>query len=271
MFPRPPFVTLIFTNTTNNSTKSTPISRERKRALIILIALPLLLSEGNGLKEHAEPVIQQVPNSFMFQSIGDLYPVTNFVHMRVSLQLSELQRSANEVCHEAETLSILFNEYSSGNVAENKTFKLSPKMSKDMMNDNLAKVPFERFSPDHVKKKVGQTFSIYFATVLDMLQKGCMQILDTMALATQLFKQDEPPGGRQKRQILGGFALLLGAYNQYELHQLSSTVDQVKQAQLHIVSAVQMQIKQTESLEEEIQSLDGKLQQLQIDTSFFEF
>ena len=32
-----------------------------------------------------------------------------------------------------------------------------------------------------------------------------------------------------------------------------------------------MQIKQTESLEEEVQSLDGRLQQLQIDTSFREF
>lgn len=151
------------------------ILRAGRTTLMWIMIFTIIHQGSKGLVESTEPIIQTVPNSFIFQSIGELYPVTNFVHMRVSLQLDELQRLEQEVCEEANKLKLIFREYSSGQVINSESFNLSSKMSQDMLNDDLKKVSFERFSAEHLKKKIGAAFSVYFATVLDMLRKGCDQ------------------------------------------------------------------------------------------------
>ena len=60
MFPRPPFIPLIFTKTTVNSSRGTLISRKRKRALMTLISVPLLLKGGIGLKEHEDILLPPI-------------------------------------------------------------------------------------------------------------------------------------------------------------------------------------------------------------------
>ena len=70
---------------------------------------------------------------------------------------------------------------------------------------------------------------------------------------------------------MGGISLLLGVYNSYEIYQLSSKVDQVKQAQKHIVTSIEHVIEQTSYLAEDVKNIDRRLNQLSENSSFREF
>ena len=106
-----------------------------------------------------------------------------------------------------------------------------------------------------------------------MLDQGCNQAHNTVDLLVHLFKPKDEDKRIRKRQAgpLAALSLLLGIYNTYEIHQLSSTVDQIGQNQKHLLSAVKHIVEQTSFLAEDIKSMDDRLKQLQKDASFREF
>ena len=109
--------------------------------------------------------------------------------------------------------------------------------------------------------------------MIDMLHQSCLQATAHVDLLLNLFNQEQEPEGRKRRQagVLGGISLLLGVYNSYEIYQLSSKVDQVKQAQKHIVTSIEHVIEQTSYLTEDVKNIDRRLNQLSENSSFREF
>ena len=115
------------------------------------------------------PTIHKIDKAFMFQTIGDLHPVTNHLHIRTTVSLTSLENITISICSKSRQLRNIFETYTSGRFQTSATYNISSKMRLDVANDNISKQPFRRFSPEHLSHKVGKPFIVYFATILQML------------------------------------------------------------------------------------------------------
>ena len=132
----------------------------------------------------------------MFQTIGDLHPITNHLHIRTTVSLTNLEGIAVSICNKSKQLRHIFETYRSGKIENSTAVNISQKMRIDANNDNIPKHQFRRFSAEHFSHKVGKSFLVYFATILQMLEQGCEQIDSIVHLAVSLFKRNQ----QQRRQ-----------------------------------------------------------------------
>lgn len=186
------------------------------------------------------PTIHKAATSFLFQNKGTLYPVTNILHLRTTIKLTGLRAMVKNLCDNANKVEAVYEAYT-GLIRGEQAFNLSSDMTTDLSNDNISNKPFERYSQAHISKKIGQGFKIQFNPMIDMLHQSCLQATTHVDLLLNLFNQEQDSPRRKKRQagVLGGISLLLGIYNSYEIHQLSSKVDQIEQAEKDIVTSVE--------------------------------
>ena len=176
------------------------------------------------------------------------------------------------ICDNTNKVEAIYEAYT-GLIRGERAFNLSSDMTTDLSNDNLSGKSFERYSQAHFSKKIGQGFKIQFNSIIDMLHQSCLQASTHVDLLLNLFNQEQESPRRMKRQagVLGGISLLLGIYNSYEIYQLSSKVDQIEQAEKHIVTSVKHVIEQTSYLAEDVKNIDRRLNQLSEESSFREF
>ena len=70
------------------------------------------------------------------------------------------------------------------------------------------------------------------------LQSNCRQGSETFALVEKILYVQPLTVTKRNRRFIGEIALLLSGFSFYEVQQLSSEVDQVKQNQKHLIAAV---------------------------------
>ena len=244
-----------------SSSTTTDSSKDTQTRLTLPAQIPI---------PSVTPTIHKIDKAFMFQTIGDLHPITNHLHIRTTVSLTSLENITISICSKSRQLRNIFETYTSGRFQTSATYNISSKMRLDVANDNISKQPFRRFSPEHLSHKVGKPFIVYFATILQMLEQGCDQINSIIQLAVNLFKRNQQHH-REKRQLLGGLSLLMGIYNTYELEQLSSRMSSINSNQDHLIAAVKHEVEQTTKLTEEMTRLDKQLIKLQRDVSFREY
>lgn len=174
--------------------------------------------------EDQVQILQALP-SVIFQKIGALCPTLSFGHVRVSANLSEHQDTAHRVCSTTMLFKGLTN-YTTPGILHN----LSPQVA-------------TAFSLAEQGKYPSKPFTSFMKAMVNTIESKCHLGEVGIGLVQQIFRSAPIASSTRdtihdKRQILGAISLLFSAYNFYEIQQLSSEVDTLKQNQCHIITAI---------------------------------
>ena len=98
--------------------------------------------------------------------------------------------------------------------------------------------------------------------IVSSIESKCHEGEVSMGLIQQIFRSvpiasstRDTIHDRSKKQILGAISLLFSAYNFYEIQQLSSEVDHLKQNQRHIITS-------SKALDEAAKTMQGNFELL---------
>ena len=187
------------------------------------------------------PTISKAGEMFLFNKIGTLSPVLQFVHIRTTVNLRELEQLAIEICsYEAivHRLQVFwepnnhFMEFKHSKTSEQTVdnLKIHPSLTK-MFNTTA----FQRW-------KEGEHYLGWKASVQRRsmsLRNMCRQAKDKVILVKTLYSHNKlslkHSAPRKKRSFGGAISLLFSLFQEVQLYDLSSRVDRVQQAQKHII------------------------------------
>ena len=111
----------------NHSLSSFPSKMWHTILAWIWIALPEVWGNHESLKKvnspfevevpSKEPTFHGVNSSFIFKSIGTLYPTISYVHVRGTINTSVIEEMVETVCDRSERIENFFMAYSKGKLS----------------------------------------------------------------------------------------------------------------------------------------------------------
>ena len=231
----------------------------------IWIALPEVWGNHENLKKvnspfeveipSKEPTFHGVNSSFIFKSIGTLYPTISYVHVRGTINTSVIEEMVETVCDRSERIENFFMAYSKG--------KLSYMHAEILQR-------YKNANDAVLEERIGRkSFRVHMQSSIMLLRQSCFHANGIARLALDLLRRNTDD--KDKRQILGAAALLFSMYNREELNELSSKVSSTVQNQKHIVHGMEMVMNETDKIKGNMLDLEQEFDQLQRNLSMLEF
>ena len=229
--------------------------------LAILLVYPAQGASYNAYQDQSpfgieipddEPTFNKVNSSFIFKTIGVLYPTISYVHIRGTLDTNLMEEMVNEVCARTRKIEQFFEQYINGKFQH--------------MHEEIIK----RYSKVSHGQEIGRKyFKTHMRSSLLLLEQSCVHAQGISRLALELLRKDT--GDIDKRQIMGAAALLFSLYNREELNELSSKVSTTIQNQRHIVHGMNLVINETDKIRGNVVNLKHEFTQLERNLSMLEF
>lgn len=113
------------------------------------------------------------------------------------------------------------------------------------------------------------SFSSIMRVMVNGLDSNCRESKVSLGLVQQIFKSVPIASStldtreREKRQALGIISLLFSVYNQREIQQLSSEVDNLSQNQRHIITSIKALAEATEKVQSNFLTLANETRELE--------
>lgn len=214
--------------------------------------------EAQRIPSRIDDTVQilQPPPSIIFQKVGTLYPTSNFGHMRITANLSELQEAAHRICNTARLFKGLTNYTEPSILRSISTQAANAFIAAEQVMSTNGRYPTKPFS------------SLTKAMV-NTVESKCHDGEVGMGLVQQIFRLVPIESATRdtlygKRQILGAISLLFSAYTLYEVQQLSSEVNSLKQNQRHIISSIKALADATKTMQGNFEILVNETRKIEI-------
>lgn len=190
--------------------------------------------------------------SVIFQQVGVLYPTLNFAHVRVSANLTEMESISAGICQSA------------------KLFKGLSKYTDPEILHNVHPSIAEAFNSAEDGRYPTKPFSSIMKAIITGLESKCREGEVSLGLVQQIFRSvpiasstRDTTHERRKKQVLGAISLLFSMYNQYEIQQLSSEVDNLQQSQKDIITSIKALAGATEKMQDNFKIMINETKQIE--------